>query len=59
MWFLRTRLEGCFCIEITKKKKTEIQTLGGELNENLQYINEYASFERIVVHGIRAKLVSN
>ena len=42
-----------------KKKKTEIQTLGGELNQNLQYINEYASFERIVVHGIGVKLVSN
>ena len=46
-------------MKLQKKKKTEIQTLGGELNENLQYINEYASFERIVVHGIRAKLVSN
>ena len=41
------------------KKTPEIQTLGGELNQNLQYINEYASFERIVVHGIGAKLVSN
>ena len=46
-------------MKLQKKKKTEIQTLGGELNENLQYINEYESFERIVVHGIRAKLVSN